>query len=203
MLLSADQPTRSGSRQNLENLPWKKVQLLTAWAPAIRVGNSLFRSSLFWSRQSLKKSDCELVALVALYKRVTLSEWLSSLFTKKWLVSEWSNSQPCRQQLLHTQRWAPTILSRQRDHVFRPQSCLLLQHYSTIFVVDTPSRHRDLIMFRIFLWSLRLYYVVVYSRCRVIVVTKLKNCRVPGSVNTSNQIAGNFSSFCLTLFISH
>ena len=129
MLLSADQPTSSGSRQNLENLPWKKVQLLTAWAPAIRVGNSLFRSSLFWSRQSLKKSDCELFALVALYKRVTLSEWLSSLFTKKWHVSEWSNSQPCRQQLLHTQRWARDNTVATTWPCLQATKLLLLQHY--------------------------------------------------------------------------
>ena len=98
-----------------------------------------------------------------------MSYSLTSLFTKEW---PWANGS--RRSLQKSDMWAndripnlagnncytrrggrATILSRQRDHVFRPQSCLLLQHYSTIFVVDTPSRHRDLIMFRIFsgLWG--------------------------------------------------
>ena len=38
-----------------------------------------------------------------------------------------------------------TILSRQRDHVFRPQSCYLLQYYC--ISLGTPSRHRDLNIF--------------------------------------------------------
>ena len=53
-----------------------------------------------------------------------------------------------------------TILPRQRDHVFRSQSCY---SHITIFFVAIPSRHGDLNMFSIFFWSPRLYYVVALS----------------------------------------
>ena len=45
--------------------------------------------------------------------------------------------------------WAghATMLTRQRDHVFRPQSCLLLQYYY-IWCGYTPSGHRDLNRFQ-------------------------------------------------------
>ena len=69
-----------------------------------------------------------------------------------------------------------TILSRQRDHVFRPQSCYVLPYYN--ICLATPSKHRDLNIFRIFLVPEALL------RCRVVVVKKLKNCRVPSSVKT-------------------
>ena len=54
-----------------------------------RVGNSIFRSFALLlkiaigSRHSLKKSDCEHIALVAPYKRATVSELLLSFFTKE------------------------------------------------------------------------------------------------------------------------
>ena len=141
MLLSADQPTSSGSRQNLENLPWKKVQLLTACPPAIRVGNSLFRSSLFWSRQSLKKSDCELLALVALYKKVTCERMIEfpTLPATTVTHAEVGARQYCRDNV--------TLSSGHKVVVIATLLYLLWQ--------DTPSRHRDLIMFRIFsgLWG--------------------------------------------------
>ena len=45
------------------------------------------------------------------------------------------------------------MLSRQRDHVFRPQ-------------LANPSGHRDLNTFANFFWSTRLYYVVALSLSR-------------------------------------
>ena len=57
-----------------------------------------------------------------------------------------------------------TILSRQRDHVFSPQSCYLLQYYSICLATSiwTPKSK----YFSNFLWSLRFYYVVALSHCR-------------------------------------
>ena len=55
------------------------------------------------------------------------------------------------------------LLSRQRDHVFRPQSCLLLQYYYILCCVPTPSRRRVLNIFSYFFWSQRLYDVVELS----------------------------------------
>ena len=49
----------------------------------IRVGNLPFRSSLFCSKSLILKSDCERLALLALYKRATMSKLLSLLFTKE------------------------------------------------------------------------------------------------------------------------
>ena len=51
--------------------------------------------------------------------------------------------------------WIPrtehaTILPRQSDHAFRPQSCLLFQYYYFVFGVATSHRHRYLNIFRIF-----------------------------------------------------
>ena len=66
----------------------------------------------------------------------------------------------------------------------------------TIFVVATPSRHRDLNIFRIFLVPealLRWRVVVVallLSHCcyRIVVFAKLKNCCVPSSANMNHRI---------------
>ena len=46
-----------------------------------RVGNSLLRSFLFCSKSLILKSDCERLALLALYKRATMSKSLSLLFS--------------------------------------------------------------------------------------------------------------------------
>ena len=60
-----------------------------------------------------------------------------------------------------------TILSRQRNHVIRPQSCLLLQYYYIwCCYPGTPSRHRD---------QKNLAFFVVPEaqiRCRVVVVAR-------------------------------
>ena len=76
-----------------------------------------------------------------------------------------------------------TILSRQRDHVFSPQSCYLLQYYS--ICLATPSGHRNLNIFQIFYgpWG-----SITLSRCRIVVVAKLKNCRVPSSDNNTVKL---------------
>ena len=60
-----------------------------------------------------------------------------------------------------------TILPRQPDNVFRPQSCLIWQYYyiQSGYSIQTPR----LKYFSHFFCTLRFYYVVA----------KLKNCRVP------------------------
>ena len=70
----------------------------------------------------------------------------------------------------------PTILSRLRDHVSRPQSCSLLQYY--YIYLATPSRHLDLDIFRIYSCPRG---SITLSRCCVVVVAKLKNCCMPSS----------------------
>ena len=68
-------------------------------------------------------------------------------------------------------------VARQRDHVFRPQSCWLLQYYSiTIFVWLLHINTETLTFFDIFL------VLEALSHCPVVVVIKLKNCRAPSSV---------------------
>ena len=73
-----------------------------------------------------------------------------------------------------------TLLPRQRDDVFRSQSCLLLPNYY-IFIVATPSRHRDLNIYAIFSVPEALLH------CRVVVVAKLYNCRVPSFANNCSE----------------
>ena len=58
------------------------------------------------------------------------------------------------------------ILSRQCDHVFRPQNCYLLQYYC--IYLATPCRRRNLNIFSNFF----------LSPCRC---SEAKNCRVPSS----------------------
>ena len=70
----------------------------------------------------------------------------------------------------------PTILLRQRDHVSRPHRSYLLQYYW--IYLATPSRHLDLDIFRICSCPRG---SITLSRCCVVVVAKLKNCRVPSS----------------------
>ena len=53
----------------------------------------------------------------------------------------------------------------------------------TILVVATPSRHRGLTIFRI--CSGPWLVLEALWNCRVVVVAKLKNCRVPSSLNLS------------------
>ena len=76
-----------------------------------------------------------------------------------------------------------TILSRQRDHVFSPQSCYLLQYYS--ICLATPSGHRNLNIFQIFYGPCG---SITLSRCRIVVVAKLKNCRVPSNDNNTVKL---------------
>ena len=71
------------------------------------------------------------------------------------------------------------ILSRQCDHVVRAQSCLYLSF--TIFVVASPSRHWGLTIFQNF--SGPWLFLEALLRCRIVVVAKLKNCRMPSSAN--------------------
>ena len=58
-----------------------------------------------------------------------------------------------------------------------------------IFVVATPLRHRDL---NIFLISEALL------RCRVFIVAKLKNCRMPSSEKTTFTLQTTIALFCGT-----
>ena len=55
-------------------------------------------------------------------------------------------------------------MSRHQGHVFRPQSCLLLQYYYNwcYFFIQTPRP----MYFSNFVWSLRLYYFVASSSSR-------------------------------------
>ena len=46
------------------------------------VGNSIFRSSIFWSFRSLKNNDRDRIALVDLWKRLTVIESISLIFEK-------------------------------------------------------------------------------------------------------------------------
>ena len=69
-----------------------------------------------------------------------------------------------------------SILPRQRDHVFRPKSCLLLQYYYICcgYCIHTPQYKYLANLF----WSLRHYYFVVLSlsqslkivACRALVI---------------------------------
>ena len=66
--------------------------------------------------------------------------------------------------LCKTRAGHATILPRQHDHVFRPQSFLLLQHYNICCGYSIlPPRPK---YFSNFFWSLRLYYVVALSLSR-------------------------------------
>ena len=51
----------------------------------------------------------------------------------------------------------------------------------TIFVVASPSRHRGLTIFQNF--SGPWLFLEALLRCRIVVVAKLKNCRMPSSAN--------------------
>ena len=52
----------------------------------------------------------------------------------------------------------------------------------TIFDVTTPFRHRDLISFRIF------FVFEALLHCPIVVVAKLKNCRVPKFAKTQRFV---------------
>ena len=73
----------------------------------------------------------------------------------------------------------------------------------TIFIVATPSRHWGPNYFSIFFWSLTgLWgYInnITLSRCRIVIVAKLKDCRVPSS-DYSQTTFGLHMSFLLHLF---
>ena len=61
------------------------LQALVLWPrQKTRVGNSIFRSSIFGSFWSLKKIDRDRIALIDLLKRLTLSESLSSIPKNEW-----------------------------------------------------------------------------------------------------------------------
>ena len=64
-------------------------------------------------------------------------------------------------------------VARQRDHLFRPQSCWLLQYY--YIRVATPYKHRDLNFFRYFScpWS-----SITLSRCRCHKAKKLSRAQL-------------------------
>ena len=67
-----------------------------------------------------------------------------------------------------------TTLPRQRDHLFRPQSCWLWHSCYTVLVVATPFRHRDIDIFWILccLWS-----SITLSRCRFHEAQKLSRAQ--------------------------
>ena len=71
-------------------------------------------------------------------------------------------------QLQYTRAGHNTTLPRQRDHVFRPQSCLLLHYYYCIFDVAAPLGHRDFNIFRCFLFpeALKRCFVVALALSR-------------------------------------
>ena len=58
-----------------------------------------------------------------------------------------------------------------------PRQRLLLQYYKTVFAVATPFRHRDLNSYLIYSGPCGSITV----RCRIVVVVKISNCRVPSS----------------------
>ena len=65
-----------------------------------------------------------------------------------------------------------TILSRHRDHVFRPQKVFFIAILLYLLSFQTPRSKYITNLF----WSLRLYYDVAFF-----FVAKVKNCRVPSS----------------------
>ena len=73
------------------------------------VGNSIFRSSIFWSFRSLKNNDRDRIALVDLWKRLTVIESISLIFEK---YQQWLN-RSCR-SLDHKKR---LIRSRKKTYV--------------------------------------------------------------------------------------
>ena len=76
------------------------------------------------------------------------------VFTSLHLISVSPSSGYCTMYIVHLSGAGhATMLSRQRDHVFRPQ-------------LANPSGHRDLNTFANFFWSTRLYYVVTLSLSR-------------------------------------
>ena len=75
------------------------------------------------------------------------------------------------------QSWARDNIAAITWSCFQATKLFLLQYYCTIFCVPILSRHRDLNIVRIFSgpWGSSVL------RCRLVVVTKLENCRVPSS----------------------
>ena len=67
----------------------------------------------------------------------------------------------------------------------------------TIFVVFTPSRHGGLTIFRLFSgpWLFP-WDCVTLSRCRVVVLAKLKNCHVP----SSGFLLGHYKPKCVEVY---
>ena len=85
----------------------------------IRVGNLPFRSSLFCSKSLILKSDCERLALLALYKRATMSKSLSLLFTKE---QPWVNRSSRSLQKSYCERIALNFLKKGQCQWFAQDS---------------------------------------------------------------------------------
>ena len=105
-----------------------------------RVGNSLFCSKEQkeqpWAnhyRRSLKKNDHEQIALVALYKRATMSESLSSLFKKE---RPWANRSCCSLQKSNVSKSLSLLFNKeQHEWLARDSSKLLTKNEQFMIVI--------------------------------------------------------------------
>ena len=81
---------------------------------------------------------------------------------------------------------------RDNGTMFSGYSFYLLQYFCTCLA--TPSRHRDINIFRSFL------VLEALLHCRIVFVAKLKNCRVPSSALGTSET--NFLNLFIAFLIS-
>ena len=142
-------------KRNSDDLSCCKVAIV--WCIMWESDSSWMGICSFAQNCSLKKSDCERFALIALYKRANMSESLLSLFTKEWL---WAKCCCCSLQKNDVSEWCLSLVNKLhvsdllmipglgiRSSVFRANHAFFVQKLANERFAQKNERFTHLLIF--------------------------------------------------------